>query len=56
MVTPKVKRVEYVIDFKSIILRKLKLAVADGVMIADGEVFYQATDLKVFLEPPAVPA
>ena len=53
MVTPKIKRLEYVIDFKSIVLRKLKLAVADGVMKADGETFYQATDLKVFLEPVA---
>ena len=53
MVTPKIKRLEYVIDFKSIVLRKLKLAVADGVMKADGETFYQAADLKVFLEPVA---
>ena len=53
MITPNVKRLEYFIDFKSIILRKLKLAVADGVVKADGDTVYQATDLKVFLEPVA---
>jgi 3-hydroxyacyl-[acyl-carrier protein] dehydratase/trans-2-decenoyl-[acyl-carrier protein] isomerase len=49
MVVPTVKRLEYVVDFKRIILRKLKLGIADGVMKADGEVIYTATDMKVGL-------
>jgi 3-hydroxyacyl-[acyl-carrier protein] dehydratase/trans-2-decenoyl-[acyl-carrier protein] isomerase len=49
MVTPSVKLVEYVVDMRRVILRKLKLAIADGVMKADGEVIYAATDLRVGL-------
>ena len=49
MVLPTVKRVEYVVDLKRVILRKLKLAIADGVMKADGEVIYTASDLRVGL-------
>lgn len=47
MVTPEVKTVQYVIDFKRVILRKLKLAIADGVVVADGKVIFQASDLRV---------
>ena len=49
MVTPTVKKLEYVIDMKRVILRKLKLGIADGVMKADGQVIYAATDLRVGL-------
>ena len=49
MVLPTTKKVEYVIDMKSVILRKLKLAIGDGVLKADGVVIYQATDLRVGL-------
>jgi 3-hydroxyacyl-[acyl-carrier protein] dehydratase/trans-2-decenoyl-[acyl-carrier protein] isomerase len=49
MVTPKVRRVEYRIDFTRVIDRKLKLGIADGRMSADGEVMYTTTDLKVGL-------
>lgn len=52
MVLPSVKKIEYVIDMKRVILRRLKLAIADGVMKADGQVIYQATDLKVGLFEP----
>ena len=52
MVTPKVKRVTYEVDIKRLILRRLKLAVADGVMKADGEVIYQVSDMKVGLFQP----
>jgi 3-hydroxyacyl-[acyl-carrier protein] dehydratase/trans-2-decenoyl-[acyl-carrier protein] isomerase len=52
MVVPSVKKVEYVVDCKRIILRKLKLAVADGVLKADGEPIYSATDLRVGLFVP----
>ncbi len=38
MVVPSVSKVEYIVDLKRVILRKLKLAIADGVMKADGQV------------------
>jgi 3-hydroxyacyl-[acyl-carrier protein] dehydratase / trans-2-decenoyl-[acyl-carrier protein] isomerase len=49
MVLPTTKSIEYVIDMKRVILRKLKLAIADGQMLADGKVIYTATDLRVGL-------
>jgi 3-hydroxyacyl-[acyl-carrier protein] dehydratase / trans-2-decenoyl-[acyl-carrier protein] isomerase len=49
MVTPSVKKVTYEVEVKRLILRKLKLAVADGVMKADGETIYNVTDMKVGL-------
>ncbi|MFO1088777.1 MAG: 3-hydroxyacyl-[acyl-carrier-protein] dehydratase FabA [Hyphomicrobiales bacterium] len=49
MVTPAVKKVEYVVSPKRVILRKLNLGIADGVMKADGETVYAATDLRVGL-------
>jgi 3-hydroxyacyl-[acyl-carrier protein] dehydratase / trans-2-decenoyl-[acyl-carrier protein] isomerase len=57
MVTPEVRTVQYVVDMKRVILRKLKLAIADGVMKVDGQIAYQATDLRVGLfEPGAQPS
>lgn len=49
MVLPQVKRLEYVVDLKRVILRKLKLGIADGLLRADGEVIYTASDLRVGL-------
>jgi 3-hydroxyacyl-[acyl-carrier protein] dehydratase/trans-2-decenoyl-[acyl-carrier protein] isomerase len=48
-VTPKVSRVVYRIDFKKVILRRLVLGVADGLLEADGKPIYEARDLKVGL-------
>jgi 3-hydroxyacyl-[acyl-carrier protein] dehydratase/trans-2-decenoyl-[acyl-carrier protein] isomerase len=57
MVLPTVQRIEYVVDLKRVILRKLKLAIADGLVKADGETIYQAIDMKVGLfETGAGPA
>jgi 3-hydroxyacyl-[acyl-carrier protein] dehydratase / trans-2-decenoyl-[acyl-carrier protein] isomerase len=53
MVTPKIKTVTYEVEVTRLILRKLKLAVANGVMKADGEVVYQVTDMKVGLFGPS---
>jgi 3-hydroxyacyl-[acyl-carrier protein] dehydratase/trans-2-decenoyl-[acyl-carrier protein] isomerase len=53
MVTPSIKKVTYIVDLKRIILRKLNLGVADGMLQADGETIYTATDLKVGLFQPA---
>ncbi len=52
MVVPTVKKVEYVVDVRRVILRKLKLAAADGVLKADGEPVYSASDLRVGLFVP----
>jgi 3-hydroxyacyl-[acyl-carrier protein] dehydratase / trans-2-decenoyl-[acyl-carrier protein] isomerase len=56
MVVPSVKKVEYVVDFKRVILRKLKLGIADGAVIADGQTIYTAVDMKVGLFDAAQPA
>lgn len=49
MVVPTVRKVEYVVDLKRVILRKLNLGVADGLLKADGEAIYSAADLRVGL-------
>lgn len=48
-VLPNIKKVKYIIDIKRVINRKLVLGVADGRVEADGEVIYEAKDLKVGL-------
>lgn len=53
MVTPKVKKVVYEVDVTRLILRKLKLAVANGSLLADGQKVYEVTDMKVGLFDPA---
>ncbi len=37
MVTPAVKRLEYIVDLKRVIRRKLTLGIADGLVKADGD-------------------
>ena len=49
MVTPKVKTVEYGVDFKRVMRGRLVLGIADGWLKADGETIYTATDLRVGL-------
>lgn len=51
-VTPNTVKLEYIIDIKRVIARKLKLAEADGRLKADGEVIYTASDLRVLLKQP----
>jgi 3-hydroxyacyl-[acyl-carrier protein] dehydratase/trans-2-decenoyl-[acyl-carrier protein] isomerase len=53
MVTPVVKRVTYEVEITRLILRRLKMAVSNGIMKADGETVYQVTDMKVGLFQPA---
>lgn len=48
-VTTNVSRVVYRIDLKKVILRRLVLGVADGVLEADGNPIYEARDLRVGL-------
>jgi 3-hydroxyacyl-[acyl-carrier protein] dehydratase / trans-2-decenoyl-[acyl-carrier protein] isomerase len=49
MVLPTTKKLEYVVDLKRVILRRLKLAIADGQLIADGKVIYTASEMRVGL-------
>lgn len=48
-ILPETKRVDYRIDIKRVINRRLVLGVADGEVRADGELIYQAADLQVGL-------
>lgn len=48
-VLPTSKLVKYKVDFSRIIERKLYMGVGDGEMFVDGELIYQAKDLKVGL-------
>ncbi|MBC8129115.1 MAG: 3-hydroxyacyl-[acyl-carrier-protein] dehydratase FabA [Rhizobiaceae bacterium] len=48
-VTPKVKLVEYGVDFRRVMRSRLKLGIAEGWMKADGEIIYKASDLRVGL-------
>lgn len=49
MVTPETRLIAYQVDMKRIIDRRLKLGIADGVMLADGEPIYSTTDMRVGL-------
>lgn len=53
MITPAVKKVTYEVNVTRLILRKLKLAVSNGILKADGQLVYQVTDMKVGLFEPA---
>ncbi|MEM7169209.1 MAG: 3-hydroxyacyl-[acyl-carrier-protein] dehydratase FabA [Pseudomonadota bacterium] len=53
MVTPDVKKVIYQLDIKRVMMTKLVLGIADGIMKADDQVIYEAKDLKVGLFSPA---
>ncbi|MFT3808260.1 3-hydroxyacyl-[acyl-carrier-protein] dehydratase FabA [Arenimonas sp.] len=48
-VLPTAKLVEYVIDLKRVVERKLVMAIADAKMYVDGREIYTATDLRVGL-------
>ncbi len=49
MVVPTVKKVEYQVDLKRVINRRLVLGIGDGTLKADGETIYTASDLRVGL-------
>lgn len=51
-VTQDIKKVRYQIDLKRVIRRRLVMGIGDGIMEADGEVIYRATDLRVGLFKP----
>ena len=49
MILPTAKKVSYYIDMKRVILRKLVMGVADGIVKVDGKQIYDVKDLKVGL-------
>jgi 3-hydroxyacyl-[acyl-carrier protein] dehydratase/trans-2-decenoyl-[acyl-carrier protein] isomerase len=49
MILPSAKKVSYYIDMKRVILRKLVLGIADGIVKVDGKQIYEVKDLKVGL-------
>ena len=49
MVTPARKMLTYNVDFTRVIDRKLKIGVANGTVLADGELIYAVKDMKVGL-------
>ncbi len=48
-IDPSVKLVEFHVNFKRVMNRKLVLGIADGIVKADGETVFEASDLKVGL-------
>jgi 3-hydroxyacyl-[acyl-carrier protein] dehydratase/trans-2-decenoyl-[acyl-carrier protein] isomerase len=56
MVLPNAKTISYYIDLKRVIMRKLVLGIADGIMKVDGKVIYEAKDLRVGLFTDAAAA
>lgn len=48
-VLPSVKKVTYHLNLKRVIMRRLVLGIADGVLKADGETIYEVKDLRVGL-------
>ena len=56
MVTPAVKKIEYIIQLKRVINRRLVLGVADCTILADGELAYTISDMRVGLSTEEQPA
>ena len=46
---PIAKKVEYFLDFKRIIMRKLILGIADGKVVCDNKTVFEASDIRVGL-------
>ena len=56
MVLPTVRKLTYHVHLKRVILRKLVLGIADGIVQADGKQIYEVSGLKVGLVQDAAPA
>jgi 3-hydroxyacyl-[acyl-carrier protein] dehydratase/trans-2-decenoyl-[acyl-carrier protein] isomerase len=56
MVLPTAKKITYIVNLKRVIMRKLVLGIADGVMKVDGKVIYEAKGLRVGLFTEAAAA
>jgi 3-hydroxyacyl-[acyl-carrier protein] dehydratase/trans-2-decenoyl-[acyl-carrier protein] isomerase len=56
MVLPTAKKITYYIELKRVIMRKLVLGIADGIVKVDGKVAFEVKDLKVGLFTDAAAA
>src|SRR5690349_452227 len=56
MVLPTAKKITYIVNLKRVIMRRLVMGVADGIMKVDGKVVYEAKGLKVGLYTDAAMA
>ncbi|MEM7745287.1 MAG: bifunctional 3-hydroxydecanoyl-ACP dehydratase/trans-2-decenoyl-ACP isomerase [Pseudomonadota bacterium] len=56
MVTPASKLLRYTVNLRRVIDRKLKMAIADGIVELDGEIIYQIKDMRVGLFTDAAKA
>lgn len=56
MVLPNAKKITYIVNLKRVIMRKLVLGIADGIMKVDGKVIYEAKGLRVGLFTDAAAA
>jgi 3-hydroxyacyl-[acyl-carrier protein] dehydratase / trans-2-decenoyl-[acyl-carrier protein] isomerase len=56
MVTPAARLIRYTVNLKRVIDRKLKMAIADGVLELDGQVIYTIKDMRVGLFTDPTPA
>ena len=49
MVLPTAKTISYYVELRRVIMRKLVLGIADGIMKVDGKIIFEAKDLRVGL-------
>jgi 3-hydroxyacyl-[acyl-carrier protein] dehydratase/trans-2-decenoyl-[acyl-carrier protein] isomerase len=56
MVLPTARKITYAVELKRVIMRRLVLGIADGIMKVDGKVIYEAKDLRVGLFTDAAAA
>src|ERR1700752_1741881 len=56
MVLPTAKTITYIVKLKRVIMRKLVLGIADGIMKVDGKIIYEAKGLRVGLFTDAAAA
>ena len=56
MVLPTGKKITYIVNLKRVIMRRLVMGIADGIMKVDGKVIYEAKGLKVGLFTDAATA
>jgi 3-hydroxyacyl-[acyl-carrier protein] dehydratase/trans-2-decenoyl-[acyl-carrier protein] isomerase len=56
MILPTAKKVTYYVDLQRVIMRKLVVGVANGIVKVDGQIAFEVKDLKVGLAQEAAPA
>ncbi len=56
MVLPTAKKITYYVELKRVIMRRLVMGVADGIVKVDGKIVYEVKDMKVGLFSDAVEA